>query len=253
MASPSLGQCGRLSGKIAFISAAAQGIGRACAQAFASEGAEVIATDMNADKLKELDEISGVKTIALDVTDRKALEEVASSIPKVDILLNVAGIVYQGNILQATEQQWDKIFDVNVKSMFHTCQVFVPKMLEQKNGSVINMASVASSHSAVPNRCIYSSSKGAVIGLTKSMAADFVKEGIRVNCICPGTIDTPSINQRFADTGDYEGAKKQYIARQKNGRLGKPEEIAALAVYLASEDAAFVTGQKFIIDGGWTM
>eukprot|EP00112_Aurelia_sp_Birch-Aquarium-sp1_P022989 Seg668.8 transcript_id=Seg668.8/GoldUCD/mRNA.D3Y31 product="3-hydroxybutyrate dehydrogenase type 2" protein_id=Seg668.8/GoldUCD/D3Y31 len=246
-------QAGRVAGKVVFISAAAQGIGRACAEAFAKEGAQVIATDVNGDKLKELDGVAGIKTHTLDVTNRKDIESLAANIPKIDVLMNIAGIVFAGNILENTEQQWDTIFNVNVKSMFHTSQVFLPKMLAAKNGVVINMASVASSHSAVPNRCIYSSTKGAVIGMTKSMAADFVKDGIRVNCICPGTIDTPSLNERFAATGDKEGARKQYEARQKNGRLGKPEEIAALAIYLASDDAAFVTGQKFVIDGGWTM
>ncbi|XP_065061848.1 dehydrogenase/reductase SDR family member 6-like isoform X1 [Rhopilema esculentum] len=245
---------GRLTSKVVFITAAAQGIGRACAERFAKEGARVIASDMNGEKIKELNGIAGIETHTLNVTNRAEIEKLAATLPKVDVLLNIAGMVYAGSILESTEQQWDKIFDVNVKSMFHTCQVFLPKMLAAKNGVIINMASVASSHSGVPNRCIYSSTKGAVIGLTKSMAADFVKDGIRVNCICPGTIDTPSLNERFAATGDAAAVKKQYIeTRQKSGRLGKPEEIAALAVYLATDEAEFVTGQKYIIDGGWTM
>ena len=240
----------RLKGKTAFVTAAAQGIGRATALAFAAEGAQVIATDVNAAKLAEI-EGRGIRTLVLDVRDSAAVKAAAQP---VDILFNCAGFVHQGSVLEANEAEWDFAFDLNVKSMFRTVSAFLPAMLAAGGGAVINMASVASSVKGVPNRFIYGASKAAVVGLTKSVAADFAVQGIRCNCICPGTVQSPSLDDRIATNaaaaGSLAAARAAFVARQPLGRLGRPEEIAALAVYLASDDAQFVTGQALVIDGG---
>ncbi|MEE3069527.1 MAG: SDR family oxidoreductase [Pseudomonadota bacterium] len=237
----------RLQGKKAFITAAGQGIGRAIAEHYAREGAIVTATDLKAELLDGLDV---AKTMALDVTDKAALtaaiEEAAP-----DILVNCAGFVHGGTILEAKDDEFDFAFNLNVRSQFHTMQAALPGMIARGGGSIVNIASVASSLIAAPNRCIYGASKAAVIGLTKSVAVDFVKQGIRCNCICPGTVDSPSLHDRLRAMGDYEEARKAFEARQPMGRIGTADEIAHLAVYLGSDESAFTTGQAHIIDGGW--
>ncbi|PRY86891.1 SDR family oxidoreductase [Donghicola tyrosinivorans] len=237
----------RLQGKKAFITAAGQGIGRAIAEHYAREGAIVTATDLKADLLDGLDV---AKTMALDVTDKAALtaaiEEAAP-----DILVNCAGFVHGGTILEAKDDEFDFAFNLNVRAQFHTMQAALPGMIARGGGAIVNIASVASSIIAAPNRCIYGASKAAVIGLTKSVAVDFVKQGIRCNCICPGTVDSPSLHDRLRAMGDYEEARKAFEARQPMGRIGTADEIAHLAVYLGSDESAFTTGQAHIIDGGW--
>jgi 2-keto-3-deoxy-L-fuconate dehydrogenase len=242
----------RLQGKRVLITAAAQGIGRASAEAFAREGAEVIATDVNLDKLGELAGKDGIRVLRLDVRDAAAVAALPGQIGTVDALFNVAGFVHSGTILDATEDEWDFAFDLNVRSMFRVIRAFLPGMLEKGKGSIINVSSVVG-FAAVPNRFIYSTTKAAVIGLTKSIAADFVKKGIRCNAICPGTVQSPSLEDRLHAMGDYDMARAAFIARQPMGRLGTPEEIAELAVYLASDASAFTTGQAHVIDGGMTM
>ena len=247
---------GRLAGKTAFLTAAAQGIGRATALAFAAEGAEVIATDVNDQKLADI-AAPTIRTAKLDALHAADIAQVANAAGSVDILFNCAGFVHQGSILDATEEQWDRAFDLNVRAMFRTIRAFLPGMLARGGGSIVNIASVAGSIKGVPNRCIYGASKAAVIGLTKSVAADFVARGIRCNAICPGTIETPSLEDRIAanaaQAGSVEAARAAFVARQTLGRLGRPEEIAALAVYLASDESAFMTGQAVVIDGGFTV
>jgi len=243
----------RLKGKTAFVTAAAQGIGRATALAFAAEGAQVHATDLNAEKLAEIVG-PGIRTMALDVRDTAAVQAAAAAVGPIDILFNCAGFVHQGSVLEATEADWDFAFDLNVKSMMRTSQAFLPGMLAKGGGSIINMASVASSVKGIAGRFVYGASKAAVVGLTKSIAADFATKGIRCNCICPGTVQSPSLDDRIAANaaaaGSLEAARAAFIARQPMGRLGRADEIAALAVYLASEDSVFVTGQALVIDGG---
>ena len=243
----------RLAGKTAIVTAAAQGIGRATALAFAAEGAEVYATDLNAGKVAEIAG-PGIKTGALDVMDPKAIAALAEWLGPVDILFNCAGFVHQGTVMEATEAEWDFAFDLNVRSMFRMTRAFLPGMIGKGGGAIVNMASVASSVKGIPNRFIYGASKAAVIGLTKSIAADYVKQNVRCNCICPGTVQSPSLDDRIAANaaaaGSLEAARAAFVARQPLGRLGTPEEIAALAVYLASDDSVFVTGQAMIIDGG---
>ena len=243
----------RLAGKTAIVTAAAQGIGRATALAFAAEGAEVYATDLNAGKVAEIAG-PGIKTGALDVMDPKAIAALAEWLGPVDILFNCAGFVHQGTVLEATEAEWDFAFDLNVRSMFRMTRAFLPGMIGKGGGAIVNMASVASSVKGIPNRFIYGASKAAVIGLTKSIAADYVKQNVRCNCICPGTVQSPSLDDRIAANaaaaGSLEAARAAFVARQPLGRLGTPEEIAALAVYLASDDSVFVTGQALVIDGG---
>ncbi|GGE77277.1 NAD(P)-dependent oxidoreductase [Niveispirillum cyanobacteriorum] len=240
---------GRLAGKTALITAAGQGIGRATAELFVAEGAKVWATDINDGALSSL---SGCKTRRLDVRDPADIAAANAEIGGIDVLFNCAGIVTGGNILECTEDEWDLSFDINVKAMFRMIRTFLPGMIERGGGSIINMSSVASSIKGVPNRFIYGASKAAVLGLTRAVAADFVTKGIRVNAICPGTVDTPSLHERLRATGDYEGAWASFTARQPMGRVGAPQEIAALALYLASDESAFTTGHAHVIDGGWT-
>ena len=246
----------RLAGKTALVTAAAQGIGRAIALAFAAEGAEVFATDLNGAKVAEIAG-PGIKTGALDVMDAAAVAALADRLGPLNILMNCAGFVHQGTVLDATEAEWDFAFDLNVRSMFRTIRTFLPGMIAHGGGSIINIASVASTVKGIPNRFVYGASKAAVIGLTKAVAADFVKQGVRCNCLCPGTVQSPSLDDRIAANaaaaGSLEAAREAFVARQPMGRLGTPEEVAALAVYLASDDSVFMTGQALVIDGGITL
>ena len=245
---------GRLAGKTALITAAGQGIGRATALAFADEGAAVIATDINDATLQSLAaERPGIRTRRLDVRASAEVERAAREIGAVEVLFNCAGYVHQGTILECSEKDWDFSFDLNVKSMYRMCRAFLPAMLAAGRGNIINMSSGASSIKGAPSRFVYGATKAAVIGLTKSIAADFVGKKIRCNAICPGTVQTPSLDERISAQGDVEKARAAFIARQPMGRLGRPEEVAALAVYLASDESSFTTGQIHIIDGGWTL
>ncbi|NIA68845.1 SDR family oxidoreductase [Pelagibius litoralis] len=243
----------RLAGKTTLVTAAAQGIGRATALAFAAEGASVMATDINIDRLEELGGTPGISTRRLDVTDTQTIHSLAAEMPPLDVLCNVAGFVHHGSILDCPEEDWDFSFDLNVKSMYRMISAFLPPMLDAGGGSVVNMASVASSLTGVANRCVYGASKAAVIGLTKSVAADFIKQGLRCNCICPGTVESPSLDDRIAAFDDPVEARKAFIARQPLGRLGTAEEIAAMAVYLASDDSSYTTGTAMVVDGGFTL
>jgi 2-keto-3-deoxy-L-fuconate dehydrogenase len=247
---------GRLQGKRCFVTAAGQGIGRAAALAYAAEGASVVATDRDAGKLAGL-EAEGIETRALDVLDDGAVAAALAAAGPLDVLFNCAGFVHQGTILDSTEAEWDFAFALNVRSMVSTIRAALPGMIERKRGSIINMSSAASSIKGAPNRCVYGTSKAAVVGLTKSVASDFVKHGVRCNAICPGTVQTPSLDDRIAanaaQAGSVEQARSDFIARQAMGRLGSPEEIAALAVYLGSDETQFITGQTIVIDGGWTL
>jgi len=240
----------RLKGKRAFVTAAAVGIGRACAVAFAREGATVIATDIDEKNLALLSK-DGVSDVArLDVRDTAAVEAMAKHVGKVDILLNAAGFVHHGTVLDCSDADWDFSFDLNVKSMHRTLRAFLPGMLDAGQGSIINIASAAGVFKAAPNRYVYGATKAAVAGLTRAVAADYITKGIRCNCICPGTIETPSMLGRAAALG--EGGREMFVSRQPMGRLGTADEIASLAVYLASDESAFTTGVAHIIDGGWT-
>lgn len=240
---------GRLIGKTALITAAGQGIGRETAMLFAAEGATVWATDVDAAKLEGL---SDCKQLRLDVRDPDNIAAVLARTGPLDILFNCAGYVANGTILDCAESDWALSFDLNVTGAYRLIRAALPAMLSRGGGSIINMASVVSSVKGVVNRCAYGASKGAVIGLTKAIAADFVAQGIRCNVICPGTVDTPSLHERLRNTGDYDAALKAFVARQPMGRTGRPSEIAALALYLAADESAFTTGQPFIIDGGWS-
>jgi 2-dehydro-3-deoxy-L-fuconate 4-dehydrogenase len=242
-----------LAGKTALVTAAAQGIGRATAMAFAAEGASVVASDINIGALEELAGTPGIAVRQLDVTQAQAVNSLAADLPPLDILCNVAGFVHNGSILDCPEEDWDFSFDLNVKSMYRTIRAFLPAMIDAGGGSIINMASVASSLRGLPNRCVYGASKAAVIGLTKSVAADYIQQGVRCNCICPGTIESPSLDARINAFDDPVAARKAFIARQPVGRLGKPEEIAAMAVYLAGDLAAYTTGTAMVVDGGVTL
>ena len=244
---------GRLKGKKALLSAAAQGIGRASALAFAAEGAEVIAPDINAETLAEIAETDGVTVRTLDVMDNDAVTSLAAETGSVDILFNVAGFVHHGSILDCTESEWDFGFDLNVKGAFRMIRAFLPAMLEAGGGSIINMASVASSLRGLPDRLVYGATKSAVIGLTKSVAADYIRQGVRCNAICPGTVQSPSLDNRIAAFDAPVQARRNFIARQPLGRLGTAEEIAAMAVYLASDESRYTTGTAMIIDGGVTL
>src|SRR5688572_834830 len=243
---------GRLTGKAAFITAAAQGMGRAAALAFAREGAQVWATDVNAAALASLSN-GQIKTRVFDVTDEAAIEKAAREAGDVDVLFNCAGIVHHGSILDATPRDWDQAFAVNVKSMYLVSRAFIPGMLRKGRGSIINMASVASSIRGLPNRFVYGASKAAVIGLTKAIAADFVRQGIRCNAICPGTVDTPSLQGRISAFADPVQARKDFIARQPMGRLGTVDDITGILVFLASDESLFATGNAYSIDGGMTI
>ena len=243
----------RLTGKRALVTAAAQGIGRATARAFAAEGAQVFATDVNGNQLGELDGVPGVNTCLLDVTDNDAVLAVAADLGAMDILFNCAGFVHHGSILECGESDWDFSFDLNVKSMYFTIRAFLPAMLDAGGGSIINMSSVASSIKGIAHRCAYGASKAAVIGLTKAVAADYIDRGIRCNAICPGTVDSPSLQARIDAFDDPVAARRAFIARQPLGRLGTAEEIATMAVYLASDESAFTTGTNMVVDGGVTL
>jgi 2-keto-3-deoxy-L-fuconate dehydrogenase len=243
----------RLAGKRALITAAAAGIGRASVLRLAAEGAQVIATDIDEAGLGGLAGVARVTTRRLDVTRRAEVEQVAAELGAIDVLFNCAGVVPAGTVLDCTDDAWDQALDVNVTACFRMIRAFLPAMLENGGGSIINMASVVSSLKAAPNRFAYAASKAAVIGITKSVAADFVGRGIRCNAICPGTVDTPSLQARLRATGDYDEARRQFEARQPMGRLAQPEEIAGLVAYLASDDASFVTGHAYPVDGGWAM
>ena len=239
---------GRLTGKIALITAAGQGIGRATAELFIAEGATVIATDINAEALSDF---SSATTRVLDVTNAAAVQAIAEEFPSVNVLYNCAGYVHAGSILDCDEEAWQFSMSLNVTAMYRMIRAFLPSMLEAKSASIINMSSIASSVKGIPNRFAYCATKAAVIGLTKSVAADFVTRGIRCNAICPGTVETPSLLQRLRDTGDFEKAYAEFTARQAMGRFGKTDELANLALYLASDESSFTTGQAHIIDGGW--
>jgi 2-keto-3-deoxy-L-fuconate dehydrogenase len=241
---------GRLRGKTALVTAAAQGIGRAAAMAYAREGASVIATDLNVDKLDEIASTPGISVRKLDVTDASAILALARDIPTPNVLINCAGYVHHGTIAECSQKDWDFSFNLNVRSMYLIIQALLPRMLDNAGGSIINIASVAGSIKGIPNRFVYGASKAAVIGLTKSIAIDYVKRGIRCNAVCPGTIDTPSLGDRINAFADPVQARKDFIARQPMGRLGNAEEIADLCVYLGSDDSVFMTGQTVIIDGG---
>ncbi|MCA9284069.1 MAG: SDR family oxidoreductase [Phycisphaerales bacterium] len=245
---------GRMDGLRTIVTAAGQGIGRATAAAFAREGASVLATDINGEAVASLaQESAAIQAAALDVRDGSAVERLLSSQGPFDVLFNCAGMVHNGALLDSTESDWDQAFDLNVKSMYRTILAVLPGMLERGRGSIVNMSSVASSVKGVPNRCVYGATKAAVIGLTKSVAADYVARGIRCNAVCPGTVQSPSLDQRLAATGDAEAARRAFVARQPMGRIGQAEEIAALVVHLASGESAYTTGAIHVIDGGWTM
>ena len=246
---------GRLAGKTALLTAAAQGIGRSTAEAFINEGARVIATDLQVDKLRDL---TGAEVHALDVRSTEAVEALASTVGAIDILFNCAGFVHHGTILECSESDWDFSFDLNVKSMHRTIKAFLPGMLAKGHGSIVNIASGAGSVRGIPNRYVYGASKAAVIGLTKAVAADFIKKGIRANAICPGTIQSPSLDERIATLAKTQGiteaaARQAFIDRQPMGRLGTAEEMAALAVYLASDESSYTTGQIHLADGGFAL
>jgi 2-keto-3-deoxy-L-fuconate dehydrogenase len=238
----------RLKGKRALVTAAGQGIGRASAEAMIAEGAEVFATDIN---METLGTLKGAETFRMDALDPDSIAAaVARARPHV--LVNCAGFVHNGTILEATEEDWDFAFNLNVRSMFRTIRAALPGMLERGQGAIVNMASAASSIIGAPNRSVYGTTKAAVIGLTKSVAKDYITKGIRRNAVCPGTVDTPSLHERLHATGDYEAAHKAFVARQAMGRLATADEIAALVVYLSSDESAFMTGQAVVIDGGWS-
>lgn len=239
-----------LAGKVAIVTAAGQGIGRATAERFAQAGARVHALDINESTVTQ---VEGVKATVIDVTDNAAVRDFVDSLDSVDVLFNCAGFVHNGSILECDEAAWDFSFELNVKSMYRLTRLVLPLMTAQRRGSIINMASVASSVKGVPDRFVYGATKAAVIGMTKSIAADFVKDGVRCNAICPGTVHSPSLEDRLKATGDFEAAYKAFVARQPMGRIGEPDEIAKLALYLASDDSAFTTGQCHIIDGGWSV
>ena len=243
----------RLSGKRALITAAGQGIGKATALRLAAEGAEVLATDVNAVTLEELTGTPGITTQVLNVLDADAITACVAGAGRIDILFNCAGVVHAGDIMGSTEDEWDFAFALNCKAMYRMLRAVLPGMVAQGGGSIINMASVAGPLTAPPNRFIYSASKAAVGGITKSVAQDYVKQGIRCNAVCPGTVDSPSLHQRLRDTGNYDAAMTAFIARQPMGRIGKPEEIAAMVAYLGADESAYTTGQLLALDGGWTI
>src|SRR5882672_1011131 len=243
----------RLQGKHALVTAAGQGIGRAAVLALAAEGAQVLATDVKPELLAAYKGVTNVRTEVLDVVDRAAIERTVGAMASLSVLFNCAGFVFNGTILQTEDRDWDFSFNLNVRSQFWTIRAALPKMIAGGGGSIINMASVASSLKGIPNRFVYGASKAAVIGLTKAVAIDYVAQGVRCNALCPGTVDTPSLADRINANADPVAARNSFIARQPMGRLAKPEEIAPLIVYLASDESAFATGQAFVIDGGITI
>ena len=241
-------QSERLSGKVAVVTAAASGIGRASAEAFAGAGARVFAVDIDA---QALGSVTGCEGRVVDVRDAAAIGAFARDVGTIDVLFNCAGMVPKGTVLDIDFATWSAAFDLNVNSMYHMIRAFLPGMVAARAGSIINMSSVAGSITGVADRCAYGATKAAVIGLTKTVAKDFVNQGVRCNAICPGTVDTPSLQARMHAYGDYQKTRKEFEARQPMGRLGKPGEIAALALYLASDESAFTTGQTHVTDGGW--
>ena len=243
----------RLQGKTALVTAAGQGIGRASVLAMAAQGAQVLATDVNPALLAAYEGVDNIRTAVLDVLDKSAIQATVATMPRIDVLFNCAGFVHNGNILQASDDDWNFAFNLNVRSQFWMIQAVVPRMLEAGGGSIINMASVASSIKGLPNRFVYGASKAAVVGLTKAVAADFVGKGIRCNAIAPGTVDTPSLGDRINSYTDPVQARKDFVARQPMGRLAQADEIAPIIVYLASDESVFATGQVFSVDGGMTI
>jgi len=245
---------GRLNGKRVLLTAAGQGIGRASALAMAEEGADVVATDINEEPLDALSSVGvSIHCRKLDVLDQAAISTLVGELGAVDVLFNCAGYVHDGTILDCDDDEWEFAFNLNAKAQYHMIQAFLPAMLQAGGGSIINMSSLASSMKGVPKRFVYTASKAAVIGITKSVAADYVTKGIRCNAICPGTVDSPSLEDRLHAQGDYQAARAAFIARQPMERIGTAEEIAALVVYLASDESSYTTGQAFNIDGGWSI
>jgi 2-keto-3-deoxy-L-fuconate dehydrogenase len=243
----------RLMGKVALVTAAGQGIGRASVLAMAAQGAQVVATDVNAASLHGYAGIANVKTAPLDVLDKAAILKLVDALPQIDVLFNCAGFVHNGSVLDATDDEWAFALNLNVRSQFWMIQAVLPKMLAAGTGSIINMASVCGSLKGLPNRCVYGASKAAVVGLTKSVAADYVGQGIRCNAIAPGTVDTPSLHERINGHSDPVQARKDFVARQPMGRLAQAQEIAPIIVYLASDESIFATGQVLSVDGGMTI
>lgn len=243
----------RLKGKHALVTAAGQGIGRASALAMAAEGATVWATDVNEKLLASYAGVPNIHTAALDVMDKSAIQKLIAGIPALDVLFNCAGFVHQGTIMETGDEDWEFSFNLNVRAPFKVIQAALPRMIANGGGSIINMASVCGSIKGLPNRFVYGATKAAVIGMTKSVAADYVKGGIRCNCVCPGTVDTPSLHDRMAALGDIDEARKMFVSRQPMGRLAKAEEIAPTVVFLASDESAFATGNAYMIDGGITI
>ena len=243
----------RLKGKVALVTAAGQGIGRASAIAMAEEGATVYATDVNLKLLESLNDHPGIVTQKLDVLDHLQIKFTIEGLPPLNVLFNCAGFVHQGTIMETHDEDWEFSFNLNVRAPFKVIQAALPRMVANGGGSIINMASVCGSIKGLPNRFVYGATKAAVIGMTKSVAADYVKGGIRCNAVCPGTVDTPSLHDRMAALGDIDEARKMFVSRQPMGRLAKPEEIAPLVVFLASDESAFATGNAYMIDGGITI